>query len=124
VIAEHHRQVEFDFACRGWDLLDFWRGDMTLRALSVRVDGLREDTTSATWRAAVGGPHESERDILADIADILASANWQRSGDKDAPRPPAHPRPGDDRRRKELDNKMGARARAMKARLQRHQDGG
>ena len=33
--------------------------------------------------------------MLADIADLLAGANWQRQGDKKAPKPQPYPRPGD-----------------------------
>ena len=33
--------------------------------------------------------------LLADIFDVLASANWQRAGNKTAPKPKPYPRPGD-----------------------------
>ncbi|MEU1506427.1 hypothetical protein [Kitasatospora sp. NPDC005748] len=32
--------------------------------------------------------------MLADLWDVLASANWQRGGDKNQPRPGPYPRPG------------------------------
>lgn len=32
--------------------------------------------------------------LLAHIADLLAGANWQRAGNKNAPRPKPIPRPG------------------------------
>jgi hypothetical protein len=32
--------------------------------------------------------------MLADLWDVLASANWQRGGDKKQPRPGPYPRPG------------------------------
>lgn len=90
----------------------------------MRVEGLLDDQSSALWRALAGGPHRSEREILADLADILAAANWQRSGDSKAPRPQPYPRPGDDRRAEERSNQIGARARAMKARIERNRRGG
>jgi hypothetical protein len=112
--------LEYDFAARGWDLLDVWRGRMTLRRLSVLVDGIIEERDrSWTWREMVGGPHLGERAILADIYDATMIGVWQRGGNADKPKPAPYPRPGDDRQASQSNERMHARARAMKDRLNR-----
>ena len=53
---------------------------------------------SALRRAQAGGEGHlwSVTDyLLALIADLLQSGNWQRAGDKHAPRPKPIPRPGE-----------------------------
>lgn len=109
-VDQFHEELEFDFAERGWDLLDFWRGKITLRALAVRIKHLPRE--SAFVRAVVGGPHYTDTDVLLIVADILAGANWQRGGDKDAPRPKPFPRPGDDKRTQAHADDMRARIAA------------
>lgn len=50
--------------------------------------------------------------ILADIFDVLAQANWQRGGNKNAPRPNPYPRP----RSKKALEALGNRLRLLKDR--------
>lgn len=93
------------------DLLDLWRGGLTLRRVSALVDNLPRD--AATCRAVYGEVAEwgpSER-ILADVFDVLAQANWQRGGNKNAPRPKGYPRP----RSKQDIEALGRRLRRLKA---------
>lgn len=44
MLNRYHEQIEFDFDQRGWDLLDFWRGRITLRKLWVRITNLPSDS--------------------------------------------------------------------------------
>ena len=73
-----------------------WRGKLSLRRLNVIFKNL--PATSATARKLqpdLTRWGESEY-LLAHIADLLASANWQRGADpeKPPPRPEPYPRPG------------------------------
>lgn len=54
----------------------------------------RESATVREVRgeAVAWGPTEH---LLATTVDLLAGANWQRGGDKKAPRPKPLPRPGE-----------------------------
>ena len=48
------------------------------------------DPEAAAWSSGEIVPY-----VLAQIADLIAMSNWQRAGNKNAPRPPRLPRPGD-----------------------------
>lgn len=77
------------------DLLDLWRGGLSLRRVSVLLAGLPIE--SATSRALapefIGWTVDSF--LLAQVIDTLQAANWQRGGDEHTPRPKPFPRPGD-----------------------------
>lgn len=95
-----HSELEYDLAALGIDLLDFWRGTLSPRRLEVLIRHL--PPTSATKRAMLKWHHSTE-DILADVFDVLAGANWQRahSRERPVPYPKPYPRPGDELRRQQ-----------------------
>lgn len=69
---------------------------------------------SAYWRARAGAEDWSPTEyLLADVFDVLALANWQRVGDKDAQKPKPYPRPGETKRR---EDDLRAKALAMRRR--------
>ncbi|MFD7410616.1 hypothetical protein [Kitasatospora purpeofusca] len=74
-------------------LADLATGRLTWMELAALVRGL--PPTSRLRTALDGRPAWSQTDyLLADIWDVLASANWQRGADKHTPRPGPYPRPG------------------------------
>ncbi|MFJ9443251.1 hypothetical protein ACIRRH_15475 [Kitasatospora sp. NPDC101235] len=74
-------------------LADLGTGRLTWMELVALVRGL--PPTSRLAAALTGRPAWSRGEyLLADIWDVLASANWQRGGDRHAPRPKPYPRPG------------------------------
>ncbi len=77
----------------GLDIRDLG-GELSYRRLSVFLAGSLRD--SCYMRSVSGEEAEwSLTDyLLALIADQLATANWQRSGDPKIPRPKPIPRPG------------------------------
>jgi hypothetical protein len=74
-------------------LADLGTGRLTWMELVALVRGL--PPTSRLAAALTGRAAWSQAEyLLADIWDVLASANWQRGGDRHAPRPKSYPRPG------------------------------
>lgn len=69
---------------------------LTYRRLRVLLAHLPAD--SATTRALHPGHAgwDLHAHLLAHLADLAAGANWQRAGDRRAPRPRPYPRPGVD----------------------------
>lgn len=107
----------------GVDLLDVWRGTLTLRRISVLVDGL--PASSATQRAlypeTAGYTHGDF--LLMDVVDALHGANWQRSGGPGAaPKPMV--RPGDTAARDAKADVMAAKAAAFRKRSQQQRGDG
>lgn len=92
-----------------------WRGRLSLRRLWVLIKNLPPN--SAFVQAVVGGPHYTERAILADIFDVLAAANWQRGADpkNPPPKPKPYPRPGDASRVQAERDRLRAQALAWRA---------
>lgn len=94
-LRNYHEAIEFDL---GWDTLKaFYKGRVTPRQLLVKITRLPR--TSATMRAiSPEATAWSTTDyLLAGVIDVLATANWQRSGDKNAPRPIPVERPNAER---------------------------
>lgn len=97
VLRHHSGPLEADLArVYGIDLLDFWRGRLSLRALSVRVRYLPRG--SALWQVTnsdLTWPDETY--LLATAVDALHGANWQRGAGK-GPQPKPVQRPSDARK--------------------------
>jgi hypothetical protein len=55
-VNRHHKALEYDLSCIGVDLLDFWRGEITLRKLRMYIDML--PTHSAFWSSVGGHPDD------------------------------------------------------------------
>lgn len=93
----------------GVDVLDVWRGQVSLRRLKVLLDQLPRD--SALKRALIGGPHYLPEHVLADIYDLLAIVNTDPKRGKPKP----YPRAGDElraeRQQQEQANRLIALAR-------------
>lgn len=77
MVCDHHEQLEADLAEQNIDLLDFWRGRISLRKIRVLIDGL--PFHSRFWTAMAG--HDSrwnETDyLLARLIDVQAAAHLQ-----------------------------------------------
>lgn len=82
VLRHYSGPIEADLdRVYGIDLLDFWRGRISLRALSVRVRYLPRE--SALWQATASDLSWPDGNyLLAVIANALHGANWQRAGGK------------------------------------------
>lgn len=86
----------------GVDLLDLWRGRLSLRRISVLIGSLLRQTGRSVLAAVVDESAEwSESDyLLARISDSLELSNWlfiqANSGEdsNDIPAPTPLPRPG------------------------------
>jgi hypothetical protein len=75
-------------------------GTFTWRRLRSYLEGLRWERSSAFWRARDPegeGLWSVDSYLLAQVVDLLAAANWQRSADgsKGTNRPKPLPRPSD-----------------------------
>ncbi|MEV7212080.1 hypothetical protein AB0O31_03150 [Kitasatospora cineracea] len=67
-------------------------GELTWRELRSLIRGLPPESRLRTALAGHRAWNSTEY-LLADLFDVLAAANWQRTGDKNAPRPKPYPRP-------------------------------
>lgn len=67
-------------------------GSLTWRRFQSLILHLPPD--SASVRVTNPDQWDRQEHLLAGIYDLLAAANWQRSGKKSAPRPKQLPRPG------------------------------
>lgn len=95
--------LEADLLAAGFALADY-PDRLSLRAIRNFLVWSRDG--SAAYRQANGeraGWHHVE-ELLARILEVLMAANWQRAGDKTAPRPKPLPRPGE---RREGDRHFG-----------------
>lgn len=94
LLQEYHEEFERDLLDVGIDILDFWRGEVSLRRMGVvlRTFGPR----TALHRVLVD-QWGYEAHLLATVADILQMGNWQRGGDAKARKPQPIRRPGDAR---------------------------
>lgn len=107
LVTEHEEAVEADLRrYYGVRLADVWAGRESLRHVGVLLRHLPPD---AALVAVLPEPEGHGRPtvpprwgytewILADLADILQGANWQRGGGGHR-RPDPYPRPSDVRRR-------------------------
>lgn len=111
LLTEHGEALEADLAEHyGKRLRDLITGAMTWRELACYVKGLpQESRVAREMHGEVASWSTTDR-ILADVFDVLAVANWQRGGNKNAPRPQAYPRPKD----KQALQALGRRLKKLK----------
>lgn len=110
VLTEYHEELEIDLHGQGVDLLDVWRGRLSLRRLELLIRHL--PATSRLGRAvnpdsALHAEWTPTTYLLADLFDLTARAKF-----KD---PKPYPRPADIARER-------ARAEARLAALERQRD--
>ncbi|MDO8308561.1 MAG: hypothetical protein Q7V58_09450 [Actinomycetota bacterium] len=94
LLDEHQEAIEYDLIVLGLRLA--WLGSprLTWRDLAVII---RHSPRTSALAGAVNGDETAwsiTDHLLAGVTDLLALANWQRSGKKSAPRPKPLPRPG------------------------------
>jgi hypothetical protein len=81
LIAEHGEAIEYDLLRLGLDIRDLG-GALSYRRLRVILANSAPDSAYAR---SIGGDGWTLSDQLLGIAiDVLAAANWQRGGGKDA----------------------------------------
>lgn len=100
-------------------LADLGTGRLTWMELVALVRGLPPASRLAAALSGTGRSWTQAEYLLADIWDVLASANWQRGGDKHAARPTSYPRPGAATTRRDPAERAAARA-AARARSRAH----
>lgn len=99
------------------DLLDLYRGGLTLRRLSVLMGMLERQPTSCYWKAL----HDSDDWDLAnyqraDQLDVLIEGNWQRAANSKSPHPKPVRRPADRHKASAVQDTNLRNALAMRAR--------
>lgn len=87
------RATQYDLLIRGYSLDDIGTEAFTWYDLLVMVQFIQLNPASALAHEAHGARWTVESQLLAQVADTLALANWQRGGKKSAPRPKPIPRP-------------------------------
>ena len=92
MLFHFHGAIESDLHDKGLDLVDLWRGKLSLRKVKVITDHL--GPTSALQRAITDSSWTDIEELLATLIDVEKLALWQRAGDKNARRPEPYPRPG------------------------------
>lgn len=112
LLREYSKPIESDLSrYHQRDLLDLYRGDLTVRKALVLIDHLPPG--AALWRAmGLDNTWTEEAHLLALVVDVLQAANWQRGGGKGM-QPKAIARPGDVARAQ----RRGLRARLNAARF-------
>ncbi|MEU1284904.1 hypothetical protein [Kitasatospora sp. NPDC005856] len=96
-------------------LADLGTGRLTWMELVALVRGLPPTSRLHAALSGTGRPAWSQAEyLLADIWDVLASANWQRGGDRHATRPKLYPRPGTASARRDPAERAAALAAARK----------
>lgn len=112
MIHRYHGAIEADLLDKHLDLLDLWRGKLTLRRVKVVIDNLGPG--SALHRAVSGTAWTDTDYLLAHVIDAERLALWQRSNEG-AKNPSAKPspylRPGEAEAKQE---RLDASARAFK----------
>ena len=93
LINRHAEAIEYDLLMAGWSLDDLGYR-LSWRDLYVLVKRWRLLPGTATSEALTGQEMWSpEGQLLAELVDLAAAGNWQRGGNKHAPRPKRFPRP-------------------------------
>ncbi|MFF0389680.1 DUF5361 domain-containing protein [Kitasatospora sp. NPDC004615] len=94
LLEEYGEAIEADLPAHypGVRLRHLFTGELTWRELRSLIRGL--PPTSRLRTAIAGRPLWTATEyLLADVFDVLAAANWQRTGDKSAAKPKPYPRP-------------------------------
>lgn len=94
LLDEHGEAVEYDLIALGLRLRDLGTERLTWRDLFVIVRQSPRTTALNRERLGEAADWSLTEHLLAGVFDLLAGANWQRSGDKHAPRPKPIARPG------------------------------
>lgn len=93
LIERHGDAIEFDLLQAGRSLDDLGV-TMSWRDLSVLVRRWQVTPGTQTCTAVQGVEHWSNLEVLvAELIDLTASANWQRAGRGNVPKPKPYPRP-------------------------------
>lgn len=94
LLAEHPEAVAYEVMTAGMRLRDLGSETLTWSDLATLLYYPRE--RGPLYRAVLGDRAEWDHhaQLLAIIIDMLAGANWQRSGGKEQDRPEPYPRPG------------------------------
>ena len=93
LIERHEDAIEYDLLMSGRSLDDLGHS-LSWRELLVLTRHWQSLPGTATCAAVQGREHWGVTDqLLAEIADLLATANWQRQGKPHAPKPKRFPRP-------------------------------
>ena len=94
LLAEHPEAVAYEVMTAGMRLRDLGSETLTWSDLATLLYYPRE--RGPLYRAVLGDRAEWDHhaQLLATIIDMLAGANWQRSGGKEQDRPEPYPRPG------------------------------
>lgn len=96
LLREQRNAIEADLhRYYGIDLLDFYRGRISLRKLAVLVEGLPAEATVYRNLQPEAAGWDIHTYLLAGILDALNDANWQRAEGKAHNRPERVPRPYD-----------------------------
>jgi len=69
------------------------------------IRAFQRDPSTATSRSIHGEHWRTSDQLLAAVVDLLQSANWQRAGNKNAPKPKPVTRPWDRKRNTQLGSK-------------------
>lgn len=85
--------LQYDLLKRGLTLENLGTEGLTWYDLGVFVQMVQYEHDSALARELHGQVWSIEGQIMANVYDVLALANWQRAGKKHAPKPKRLPRP-------------------------------
>lgn len=99
----------------GVDLLDLWRGKLSLRKVRIYLDGLPRNCALSRAVDANATAWSLTDHLLAELLHSSRTANWQRSDGKTPP-PPRIARPGVEDEQEQAKAVSEQRARAFLAR--------
>lgn len=113
MVVQYHEELETDLRREGIDLLDFWRGTLSPRALEVAIRHLPMNG----WFMRGAAPEAAEIDawgptdyLLADVFDLLVQINSSK------PQRP-YPRPADRVKRRQASERRAAALEAQNERI-------
>lgn len=92
-IPERRAALAYDLLKRGCSIDDIGSPRLPWTDLIVTVRMIQREHASALATELHGVRWSIEAQLLADVVDLLAIANWQRGGKKHAPRPKPVERP-------------------------------
>jgi hypothetical protein len=109
LLAEHHEAIEYDLLIRGIDLLDLYRGTLSIRRLGMLIDRLLADTTSELAREITPSLRRyTPENVTAEVWDLLAFVHLKNA--------PTYPRPGEAEKKAEFERQRHAALEAQLAR--------